>query len=189
MGVVNHRSEALSLVDDILRRADRRLTPVPWTYIVWGCVGPLYYAPYFRVVPALPEALAQNLGLLATVVAIALSIWEFRRATTQRLSYLDRQAFATFAFVTTLLWTLKIVWNGGTLVSGTAFALIWSLGFAIALVIVGFGGGRPLLAGGCVLLAAIFAGSLYPFALADILAAGNLVGIAGTGVWYLTRRA
>ena len=173
---------------EILRRADRAASPVPWTYIAWGLVGPAYYAPWFKLFPAADPVLAPSLGLMLAGAATALTIVDFARVGRDRVTYLDRQAFATFALVTTLLWSLKAVWFGTGLVGGAAYALIWSLGLAIPLIVLGLGGVRPLLAGGLVLVAAIVAASFARTYLGDILAVGNLLGIAGPGVWYLVRR-
>jgi hypothetical protein len=178
----------LETTAEILRRADRAASPVPWTYIAWGLVGPAYYAPWFKLFPAADATLAPSLGLLLAGAATALTVVEFARVGRDRVTYLDRQAFATFALVTTLLWSLKALWFGSGLIGGEAYAIVWSLGLAIPLIVLGLGGVRPLLAGGLVLVAAIVAGSFARTYLADILAAGNLLGIAGPGAWYLARR-
>jgi len=179
--------EHLNLIDDVLTRSERRFHPAPFAYIAWGLVGTCYYLEYVSALGALVEAIGWA-GLGLTVIAIATSVWSYSASIRDRYTMLDRQAFAMFAGVSIVMIALKFVWNQSDLVSGSAYALFWSFGFALPLIMLGVAGQRVLLAGGIVLFAGIFAGSLVPTDLSTILAIANLLGITGPGVYMLLRR-
>ena len=179
--------EQLDIVQHALRRAGHEPRPAPVTYLAWGVTSFLFNLAY---VPALA---AQNGAIffaaeIVMVVAYLLTIYEYAVMRRARTTSVDQQALIVFAVVTTVLWILKLVWYSDGLVGGAAFALMWSLGFAIALIVHGAGPMRPLLAGGLVILAAVFVASLAPATFAVALAVGNLLGLAGPGVYFLLRR-
>lgn len=179
--------EHLTLVQSILERAGRTQRPLPATYMAWGCTSALFNLAY---VPSL-AGLQNNVLLAAEVLMIAayvLTVWEFIKGRQVRATMLDRQAIVIFAVVTTVLWTLKYIWFGNGLVGGVAFAFMWSLGFAISLIVHGAGPMRPLFVGGWLLLASVYAASFFPHDMALILAVGNLLGVAGPGLYFTVKR-
>lgn len=178
----------LGLVQTILERAGRSQRPTPLTYVSWGIASAafnLVYVPAFR---AHQVALYEASEVL-TVIAYVLTVVEFLRTRRNRATVMDRQALAVFAGVTTVLWTLKWIWFTNGLVGGLAFAFMWSLGFAFALVVHGIGPLRPLLVGGLVMVAGVFVASVFPAHIALVLALANFAGLAGPGIYFLFRRA
>lgn len=179
--------EQLTLVQSILERAGRTQRPLPVTYMAWGCTSALFNLAY---VPSL-SAMQDRLLLVAQVMLIAayaLTLWEFVKWRRLRATMLDRQAIVVFAVVTTVLWTLKYIWFSNGLVGGVAFAFMWSLGFAISLIVHGAGPMRPLFVGGWLLLASVYVASFMPHEMALILAVGNLLGVAGPGLYFTVKR-
>lgn len=179
--------EQLGLVRSVLEHAGKRQRPAPFTYIAWGLASAIYYLAYTPSLASNSDTLV-TIAELLTVVAYGLTIGEFFRARRERATMLDRQALAVFAGVTTVLWTLKILWSSSNLVDGPAFGIMWTLGFAIALLVHGSGPLRPLLVGGILLVVAVVVGSLAPVHLTLTLAIGNFIGIAGPGLYFLVRR-
>ena len=178
----------LGIVDSVLERAGRSQRPTPLTYVSWGLASASFnvvYIPAFEPV----QVPLYHLSEVLTVVAYVLTVFEFVRTRRSRATTRDRQALAVFAGITTVLWLLKYIWFAHGLVSGVAFAFMWSLGFAISLIVYGIGPLRPLLVGGLIIVASVFVASLVPSQLALALALGNVLGLAGPGFYFLVRRA
>lgn len=179
--------EQLEIVQLALRRAGHEQRPAPVTYLAWGVTSFLFNLAYVPAVAAHSGAIFFAAEIVM-VVAYLLTIYEYAAMRRARTTSLDQQALIVFAVVTTVLWILKLVWYSDGLVGGAAFALMWSLGFSIALLVHGAGPMRPLLYGGLVILAAVFVASLAPTTFAVALAVGNLLGLAGPGAYFLLRR-
>lgn len=178
----------LTMVDGILRRNERRLHLAPMSYILWGVSNACIYAGYMQQLPSEVSVLFYACGILLSFVALLSSAWSYRVAITDRYTMLDRQAFAAFAGITLFMIVMKPVWNAHALVDGAAYALIWTFGFAVSMVLIGAAGQRILLAGGCILFCGMIAGSISPNSLAISLAIASFLGIAGPGVFFALRR-
>lgn len=180
--------EHLRMVNSILDRAGRSARPFPSTYVAWGLTGTLFNLAYAQSLSAFSTQLAIA-GEAMTVIAYILTAVEFVRAQRTRTTLLDRQAILLFAGITTVLWVLKWIWFSNNVVDGVAFSFMWSLGFAIALIIYGAGPMRPLFVGGCILIAGVFAASFMPGWMPLILAIANFAGVAGPGVYFAIKRS
>jgi len=180
--------EHLTLVEGILRRNERRLHPAPFAYISWALSGACFYGGYVPGVPPSTASLLFRIGIALSFVALGVSIWAYRVAVSDRYSMLDRQAFAAFAGITLFMIVMKQVWSSNGLVSGPAFALLWTFGFAVSLLLIGSAGQRALFLGGLALFAGLVVGSVVPSALSLSLLVASLLGIGGPGVYALLRR-
>ncbi len=178
--------ERLHMIDAILERSGRAQRPLPGTYVAWGLTGALFNAAYVPAFSALSSVFTTS-GEICTGIAYLLTALEYTRARRLRQTPMDRQALAVFAGVTTTLWVLKWIWLSNGLVDGVAFSLMWSLGFAIALLVHGSGPMRALSLGGVVLLICVFVASFVPSSMALVLMIGNLLGVAGPGVYFALR--
>ena len=171
----------LQLVDGILRRADRTLHMPPVTTIVWGLFGTIVSALHQARASGLSVPPDQVLHLPMMLLAIAVSIWEARRRSADRETLIDQYAGVVFGVVFIVLFLLNVTAQH-TVVPTKAMALFWSVGFTMALLIVGIQSSRVLLAGGTALLMASIAAPLIPDWFHGLLALGWAVGFVGPGV-------
>ena len=184
----NEAHEHLTLVEGILRRNERQLHAAPFAYIFWAVSGACFYAGYLSGVSPSAASLLFRAGIALSVAALVVSVWAYRVAISDRYSMLDRQAFSALAGITFFMIVMKQVWWSNGLVTGAAFALLWTFGFAVSLLLIGSAGQRALLFGGLILFAGLIIGSIVPQALAISLLVANLAGIGGPGVYALLRR-
>jgi hypothetical protein len=180
-------AEQLDAIESILERAGKQQPATPLTYLAWGIAGGLYNLAYFGAFYH-DQVLITKIAVIVTVIAYAMTILEYARLRRLRSTAFQRQAVMIFGGITTIMWLLKILWLSSSLISGAAFALMWSLGFTIALLVLGIGPMRPLAVGGLALLACIILASAFPENLALLLAIGNLLGLCGPGVYFLVRK-
>ena len=179
--------EHLTLIERILDRADRGPRPMPFTFIAWGLTSAAFNLAYVPGLPVSPQAVFSGAEVVM-VFAYILTFWEFVSARRRRSSDADVQVLVVFAGMTTVLWVLKWIWLEQQLISGLAFSFMWSLGFAIALLVYGTDRVRPLQIGGITLVCSVFAASLMPSNHSILLAVGGLIGIMGPGIYFLRRR-
>jgi hypothetical protein len=171
----------LQLVDGILRRADRSLHLPPVTIIAWGLFGTIVNALHQARASGLAVPPDGMLHLPLMLLAVAISVWEARRRSTDRETLTDQYAGVVFCVVFIVLLLVNVTAQH-TVVPAKAMALFWSVGLSMALLIVGIQTSRVLLAGGMALLMVSITAPLIPGWFDGMLALGWAVGFVGPGI-------
>lgn len=178
----------LDSVATIVRTADRSLHVPPWVFVVWGLfattINALKQARDSGV--AIPGDSMIQLPLL--LLAAGATVWLSWRSSDQRETLIDRHTGVVFSVVFAVLLIANLTLQH-RMVPYEAMAVFWSLGFAIALLIVGFEASRPLLFGGVALLAAAVATAWAPGWFNGLLAAGWFAGMVVPGLVLASTRS
>lgn len=182
----DHAREQIGLIERALAKAGRKQRPVPLTYLLWGLVGTAFNMAYIPI-PWIAARQAElfMLGDVLTVLGIMTTALEYWNATRDRRTALDLQGLAIFGVVTNVLWLLKFPLLSAGVVNGIAYAFIWSIGIAIALVVHGSGPLRPLMYGGCFLLGCVVFAALHPAYMSIAFTLGNYGALVVPGMWML----
>lgn len=180
----------LEMVDRILTHAqDEPVRPIPGLVIAWGLAAAAIDAGqqlYFSHAAGWGIWMA-DAGLLAGILySIAVSLSMRRNFRFQRVSHAEIRMGQVMGAV----WFTVVVaaFAQPHVFAGWGGAAVWSMGAAIMMLIVGFGGDKRGLAGGLVLLASVLAANyLLPQAPGYALAAGFLLGYAVPGLLFLRK--
>jgi hypothetical protein len=180
--------EHLQWVDGILRNADRTLRMPPVTLIAWGLFGTIVNALHQARVSGVAVPRDEILHLPMMLAAIGVSVWAAGRDPVGRRTLVDSYAGTVFWVVFGVLMLVNVSAQG-TVVPVRAMALFWSVGFSIALLIVGIQASRPLFGGGVALLAASVTACLMPGWFDGLIALGWAAGFIGPGVVLARQRS
>lgn len=178
--------EHLEMVDRILAKADEEpVRTIPGLIVAWGIVSAVMDAgQQFWALRAGGDA-----GLWATYAALALgiaysvavSIAMMRGDCYERMSTLERRIGSAIGAV----WFTVLVASFAQphVFAGWGGAAVWSMGAAIMMLMIGFGGDRRCLIGGMILLASVLAANyLTPQTPGFALAAGMILGYVAPGL-------
>lgn len=179
--------EHLESVATIVRNTDRGLHIPAWVFIIWGLFGATINALQQARIAGVELPGDSVLQLPALMLATGLTVVFSLRSGSGRETLIDRQAGTLFSVVFAVMLLASFILQH-RVVPYEAMAVLWGLGFAIALIVSGLGASRPLLAGGLALLAACLATAWLPGFFNGLLALGWLCGMVLPGVALARKR-
>lgn len=178
------------MVDRILSRSDEPCALSPYPFLIWGIAGAMLNVVVQLVyIQNAPQWLLFAFAPIL-VVAIGLMIWWAMgmRAAEQQRGLIHRYVFSVF----NVAWIVALVVQIGAerIFPTWAQAALYVLMYGFAMVSVGLiARSRPVLAGGAVMLASIVVANFALGATGYVLAAGELVGMAGAGLVLWLQRS
>ncbi len=180
----------IEMVDRILARAEDTGGCVPYQpFLYWGFAAAVINVVSERVSVQHDSAELYWIAAAALVLALGLTIgWARRLHGQERRSLVGRQVY--YAFNTAWIVSLACMLLAFRIFPQWGQAAIWSIMYGSAMLFAAtLVRSRVLLAGGIVLIASILCANFAIGYAGYILAAGDLIGLAGAGlVLYATQR-
>ena len=178
----------LQMVDRILSRAEQKPYVSGSPFVVWGIVG-----ASFNIVTQLivlqhgsPSMVWISIALLAAAL-VYMVFFGLGVAKRERHGLLDRHVGNLFM----IAWivALFVMALGGHIFADWAAAALWSLMFGAAMMnCASLAGSRTIFAGGIIMILSIVAANFYTHYAGYILAAGDVIGMGGTGLALILAR-
>ncbi len=180
----------IEMVDRILARADDTTVCVPYQpFLYWGIAAAVINVVSERVSVQHDSSELYWIAAAALVLALGLTIgWARRLHGQERRSLVGRQVY--YAFNTAWIVSLACMLLAFRIFPQWGQAAIWSIMYGSAMLFAAtLVRSRVLLAGGAVLIASILCANFAVGYAGYILAAGDLIGLAGAGlVLYASQR-
>jgi hypothetical protein len=179
----------IEMVDRILTRAEGPLCLSAFPFIIWGLAGAVMNVVVQLVIVQHYTVWLYAVAAGTLFLAVGLSIvWGQRLRGAERRTLVDRQVFYAFNMAWVIAFIAQI--GAGNIFAQWAQAGLWLLMYGAAMIFVAIlVRSLPVFIGGSILLAALVVANFFlPFA-GYVLAAGDVIGMTGTGiVLYATRR-